>query len=135
MRTAKILIRLGGFQGGSKSPLGTRITLRKHVCRNILKLLPSKTTFFFFRLKFVIFQISAQNRDCRYCLELPRQGGSNEYPQTILGRKNKKNNQNPFKPQFYYINVGFKGVKIIKVCFCDEKLIYSDTSTKYFTDI
>ena len=24
------------------------------------------------------------------------------------------------KPQFYYIKVGFKGVKIIKVCFRDD---------------
>ena len=30
-----------------------------------------------------------------------------------------KNNVYPFKPQFYYIKVGFKGVKIILVCFCD----------------
>ena len=30
-----------------------------------------------------------------------------------------KNNVYPCKPQFYYIKVGFKGVKIIYVCFCD----------------
>ena len=34
-----------------------------------------------------------------------RQGGSNKYPQSMLLSKN--------KPQFYYITVGFKGVKII----------------------
>ena len=33
--------------------------------------------------------------------------------------KNKKNNVYPCKPQFYYIKVGFKGVKIISACFCD----------------
>ena len=38
------------------------------------------------------FHISAQNKDC--------------------GR-DKKNNVYPCKPQFYYIKVGFKGVKII----------------------
>ena len=32
---------------------------------------------------------------------------------------NKKNNVYPYKPQFYYIKVGFKGVKIIKACFRD----------------
>ena len=32
-------------------------------------------------------------------------------------RRNKKNNVYPCKPQFYYIKVGFKRVKIIKVCF------------------
>ena len=30
-----------------------------------------------------------------------------------------KNNVYPCKPQFYYIKVGFKGVKIIQACFHD----------------
>ena len=34
--------------------------------------------------------------------------------------RNNKNNVYPCKPQFYYIKVGFKGVKIIYVCFRDE---------------
>ena len=34
--------------------------------------------------------------------------------------RNKKNNLYPCKPQFYYIKVGFQGVKIIKVCFRDD---------------
>ena len=59
------------------------------------------------------FHISAQNIDCGYSLEPPRRGGSDEYPQSIfLSRKN-KNNVYPCKPQFYYIKVGFKGVKLI----------------------
>ena len=32
---------------------------------------------------YIVFLISAQNIDCGYSLELPRQGGSNEYPQSI----------------------------------------------------
>ena len=60
-----------------------------------------------------IFQMSAQNIDCWYLLELPRRGGSNEYPQSMFLSRNKKNNLYPCKPQFYYIKVGFKGVKII----------------------
>ena len=61
------------------------------------------------------FHISAQNIDCgyRYSLELPRWGGSNEYPQSMFLSRNKKNNVYPCKPQFYYIKVGLKGVKII----------------------
>ena len=39
--------------------------------------------------------------------------GSNEYPQSIFLSRNKKNNVYPSKPQFYYIKVGFKVVKII----------------------
>ena len=69
-----------------------------------------------------MFHISAQNIDCGYSLEPPRRGGSNEYPQSMFLSRNKKNNIYPCKPQFYYIKVGFKGVKIILVCFRDGKL-------------
>ena len=61
----------------------------------------------------IFFSYSAQNIDCGYPLEPPRQGGSNVYPQSIFLSRNKKNNEYPCKPQFYYIKVGFKGVKII----------------------
>ena len=60
-----------------------------------------------------IFHIYAQNIDCEYSLEPPRRGGSNEYPQSMFLSRNNKNNVYPCKPQFYYIKVGFKGVKII----------------------
>ena len=61
----------------------------------------------------VFFQISAQNIDCGYSLEPPRRGGSNEYPQSMFFSRNKNHNVYPCKPQFYYIKVGFKEVKII----------------------
>ena len=60
-----------------------------------------------------IFHISAQNLDCGYLLELPRRGSSNKYPQSMFLSKNKKNNIYPCIPQFYYIKVGFIGVKNI----------------------
>ena len=60
-----------------------------------------------------ISHISAQNIDCGYSLEPPRWGGSNEYLQSMFLNRNKKNNIYPCKPQFFYIKVGFKGVKII----------------------
>ena len=67
-----------------------------------------------FRYKnYDIFHKTAQNIDCGYSLEPPRRGGSCEYPQSMFLSKNKKNNVYPEKPQFYYIKVGFKGVKII----------------------
>ena len=56
---------------------------------------------------------SAQNIDCGYLLEPPQRGGSNEYPQSMILSRNKKNKVYPCKPQFYYIKVGFKGVNII----------------------
>ena len=58
-----------------------------------------------------IFQISVQNIDCGYSLELSHWGSSNGYPQSMFLSRNKKNNRYPCKPQFYYIKVGFKGVK------------------------
>ena len=60
-----------------------------------------------------MFHISAQNIDCGYSLEPPRQGGSNEYPQSLFLDRNKKTDVYLCKPQFYYIKVGFKGVSII----------------------
>ena len=60
-----------------------------------------------------ILHISAQNMDCGYSLEPPRQGGSNGCPQYMFLSKNKKTNVHPCKPQLYFIKVGFKGVKII----------------------
>ena len=67
-----------------------------------------------------IFHISVQNIDCGYSLEPPQRGDSNEYSQSMFLSRNKKNNVYPCKPQFYYINLGFKGVKIIQVCFRDD---------------
>ena len=84
----------------------------------ILKISPQKTENFQIKKKNPdIFQISAQNIDCGYSLELPQRGGSNEYPQSMFLSRDKKNNVYPCKPHFYYIKVGFKGVKIIKACF------------------
>ena len=47
----------------------------------------------------IIFLISAQNIDCGYSLEPPPFWAE-------------ENNVYPYKPQFYYIKVEFKGVKI-----------------------
>ena len=87
-------------------------TLRKHAYSNILKILPPKTENFPMKNS-DIFHISAQNIDCGNSLEPPRRGGSNEYPQSMFLSRNKKNNVYPCKPQFYYIKVGFEGVKIL----------------------
>ena len=47
-----------------------------------------------------IFLFFAQNIDCGYALELPRRGGSNEYPQSMFWSKNKKNRYTPAYPSF-----------------------------------
>ena len=87
-------------------------SLRKHAYSNILKILPLKSENFQIKI-LIFFHISDQNIDCGYSLEPLRRGGSNEYPQSMILSRNKKNNVYLCKPQFYYIKVGFKGVKII----------------------
>ena len=47
-----------------------------------------------------IFHIFVQNIDRGYSLEPPRQGGSNEYPQSMFLNKNMKNNVYPVNPSF-----------------------------------
>ena len=47
--------------------------------------------------KFDILNIYAQNIDCGYKLELPQQGGSNEYPQSVFDQK-MRNILNPSVP-------------------------------------
>ena len=93
-------------------------TLRKHAYSNILKIFPPKNENFQIKNS-DIFSISAQNINCGYSLEPPHRGGSTEYPQSMFSSKNKENNVYPCKPQFYYVKVGFKGVKLIKACFRD----------------
>ena len=87
-------------------------TLRKHAYSNILRILPPKIENFHMKNS-GSFHISAQNIDCGYLLEPPQRGGPNEYPQSMFLSRYKKNNVYPCKPQFYYIKVGFKRVKII----------------------
>ena len=95
------------------------LPLRKHAFSNILEILIPKNEKFQIK-KSYNFHISVQNIDCGYSLEPPRRGGSNEYPQSMFLARNKKNNVYPCKPQFYYIKVGIKGIKIIEVCFPDD---------------
>ena len=47
-----------------------------------------------------IFHISAQNIDCRYSLEPPRRGGSNEYPQSMFWAEIRKIMYTPVNPTF-----------------------------------
>ena len=80
---------------------------------NIMEILPPKNENFQTKILIFFFHISAQNIVCGYSLEPPRRSGSNKYPQSMFLSRNKKNNVYPCKPQFYYIKVGFKGVKLI----------------------
>ena len=127
-RTVVTFIRLHGSAGLSEPLLGAQSGLSEMLCPTLTeivtqhyenmpiqiywkKLSPKNEKF---QIKSSdIFQISAQNIDCAYSLEPPRRGGSNEYPHSMFLSRNKKENVYPCKPQFYYIKVGFKGVKMI----------------------
>ena len=77
------------------------ISSRKHAYSNILQILPPKNENF--QIKHSdIFHISAQ----KHRLRVPVRTAS-----IYFFSRNKKNNVYPSKPQFYYIKVGFKGVK------------------------
>ena len=66
-------------------------TLREHAYANMYNISPPKTEKYQIKTS-VIFHISAQS---------------------MFLSRNKKNNEYPCKPQFYYIKVGVKGGKII----------------------
>ena len=71
----------------------------------------------------IAIQLCQTHKD-KVVLELQRRrGGSNEYLQSMFLSRNKKNNVYPCKPKFYYIKVGFKGIKIIQVCFRDGLML------------
>ena len=60
--------------------------------------------------KIDIFNIFAKNIDCGYTLEVPRRGGSNEYPQSMFRIKNKKNRLR-HTPAYYVLlyKIGVQG--------------------------
>ena len=62
-------------------------TLRKHTYSNILKILQPKKENFQIKNSDIL-HIPAQNIDCRYPLEPPRRGGSNEYSQSMFFKQN-----------------------------------------------
>ena len=73
--------------------------LWKHAYSNILKILQPKKENFPIKNS-DIFHISAQNIDCRYSLEPPWRGGSNEYPQSTIFSKIRKLMYTPVNPSF-----------------------------------
>ena len=100
------------------------LTLRKHAYSNILKILPLKIEHFQIK-NYDIFHISAQNIDSDTFLISAQNIGYgtryNRLDKAVLTNTHnlcfwaeiRKNNVYSCKPQFYYIKVGFKGVKII----------------------
>ena len=102
----------GRYQLGSEAERIALFITKTRLLKFIENFTTKKTENFQIKM-LIFFYISAQNIDCGYSLEPPRRGGSNVYPQSMFLRRNKENNVYPCKPQFYYIKVGFKGVKII----------------------
>ena len=59
-----------------------------------------------------IFLIFASKMDCRYSLETPQCGGSNEYPQFVFLSQNKEIIFSSVKPTFPYLKLGFPGCSL-----------------------
>ena len=83
----------------------------------------------------IFFLIFAQNIECGYTLEPPRQGGSNEYQQSMFWSKIRKIGI-PLQTHFNYIKVGFKGVFIARTCvsgvhILSSYLMYQINSIEY----
>ena len=99
------------------------IYLNRHVYENTPVLIYRK----FHHQKLKIFQIKILIFFSYFCSKhrlwvLVRTASPRRFyrvPTIYVLSRNKKNNVYPCKPQFYYIKVGFKGVKIIQVCFRD----------------
>ena len=90
--------------------------LRKHAYSNILKTSPPKTKTF--QIKILMFFIFLRkNIGCGYLSAPPRRGGSYDYPQSMFSSRNKKNNVNHCKHQFYYIKVGLRAQNYIGMFF------------------
>ena len=72
---------------------------------------PLKPHFYIVKLGFtgvyIIFLISAQNIDCGYSLELPRQGGSNAYPQSVFWAEIWKISEFFLSEKFWFLEVKF----------------------------
>ena len=65
----------------------------------------------------VIFHISALNIDCEYSLEPPRQGGSNQFPQSMFSKKIRKIIYTPVNPSFTLSKWGLRGSKLYRRVF------------------
>ena len=81
-------------QNPKRTPSARLLALRKHAYSNMLKCFQTRKENFQIKNS-DIFHISAQNIDCGYSLELPRRGGSNEYPQSMFRVKIRKNDVYP----------------------------------------
>ena len=72
---------------------------------------PMKPSFYIVKLGFagvyIIFVISAKNIDCGYSLEPPRQGGSDEYPQSMFRAEIWKNIRVFVSENFQFLEVKF----------------------------
>ena len=109
-----------------RKPCTTERPLRKHAYSNTLKILPSKNGNFSDK-KFRYFSYFCSKHRLLVLVEAVLTS-----TQIYVLSRNNKNNVYPCKPMFYYIKVGFKGVKIIYVCFRDAETETNARLTKRF---
>ena len=71
---------------------------------------------------YIFFSFFAQNIDCGYTLEPPHLTSTHN----LCFRAKIRKNVYPCTPQFYYIEVGCKGVFVTRTCFLDAARFVSD---------
>ena len=84
----EVVLQSSNFEASKLFKIEPFSTLRKHAYSNILNILPPQNEYFQMKNS-DNFHISAQNIDWGYSLEPPRQGGCNEYPQSMFLSRNK----------------------------------------------
>ena len=97
----------------SKSRTLNALTLRKHACSIVLKILQPKKENFHIKNS-DIFHISSHNIDYGYSLEPPRRSGSNAYPQSMYFSKIRKIMYTPLNPSFTILKWGLRGSKLYR---------------------
>ena len=74
-----------------------------------------------------IFHNSGQNIDRGYSLELPRRGGSNEYPQSMFWAEIRKIMYTPVNPSFTIQKWGLRGSKLYRHVFVMWRMEFART--------
>ena len=90
---------------------------RKHAYSKYIEHFTSKNWQFLDKKNSDIFSHFCSKQRLLVLVRTASRCGSNEYPQSMFLSRDNKNNVYPCKPQFYYIKVGFTGVKIYRYVF------------------
>ena len=104
------------------------LSLWKEAYLNILKILQPKRERFQMKNS-DIFHISSQNIDCRYSLEPPWRGSSNDYPQSKFFSQIRKQMYTPVNLVLLFRSGGLRGSKLYRPVFMMWRIFFTSTKT------